>query len=454
MEVTSVQRGTKRKRYEPPPQDLSVKISGKLHHSLKEVKKAAKKAKAFETQKFIKKLKDLRKKSESSGEMGETEQQLELLKELDHELVATTALKTKLNKSRILRENEDVQAAISKELVTEITPATQGTGVAKVQSRLLSSKILAVEVATAVTNLRHVIQPLAPSLEPAGENEQIPERPQKAEAKIVKEKTLPTKAAVISPASVEDVEGEEELDEDAEIDDEGWESGTVEEDGTEGQGGWESGSINGGSSEDSEDDEELAVLPPKKMKKAPAPIRATAKPAGMRSTFLPSLSVGFTRGESDDSDLSETEIKVADIDIKKNRRGQRARRAIWEKKFGKDANHKKKEAETIGPGRFGHGSKPSSNTQHPPNHRSTVPNRRPAVVKSMPQYRQEADTGWGQRTAAPAHSSTLRPTATVRNLAKPRVEEKSMHPSWEAKRRLKEKESAGIVPSQGKKTKF
>lgn len=34
------------------------------------------------------------------------------------------------------------------------------------------------------------------------------------------------------------------------------------------------------------------------------------------------------------------------------------------------------------------------------------------------------------------------------------VEEKSIHPSWEAKRKLKEKDSARIVPSQGTKIKF
>ena len=47
------------------------------------------------------------------------------------------------------------------------------------------------------------------------------------------------------------------------------------------------------------------------------------------STFLPSLSVGFVRGDSDDSDWSEleTEGKSTDLEPKKNRRGQRARRA-------------------------------------------------------------------------------------------------------------------------------
>lgn len=33
-------------------------------------------------------------------------------------------------------------------------------------------------------------------------------------------------------------------------------------------------------------------------------------------------------------------------------------------------------------------------------------------------------------------------------------EEKPLHPSWEAKRKQKEKQSAGIVPSQGTRLRF
>lgn len=43
------------------------------------------------------------------------------------------------------------------------------------------------------------------------------------------------------------------------------------------------------------------------------------------SEFLPSLSVGFTRGNSG-SEISDSETRLVD-GIKKNRRGQRARRA-------------------------------------------------------------------------------------------------------------------------------
>jgi hypothetical protein len=58
------------------------------------------------------------------------------------------------------------------------------------------------------------------------------------------------------------------------------------------------------------------------------PVKAKAKTtaSAAQSTFLPSLSVGYTRGDSPDSAWSDGE-QVADGPLKKNRRGQRARRA-------------------------------------------------------------------------------------------------------------------------------
>ena len=39
-------------------------------------------------------------------------------------------------------------------------------------------------------------------------------------------------------------------------------------------------------------------------------------------------------------------------------------------------------------------------------------------------------------------------------LKKPRREDKALHPSWEAKKRMKEKEPAAIIPSAGKRIVF
>jgi hypothetical protein len=108
--------------------------------------------------------------------------------------------------------------------------------------------------------------------------------------------------------------------------------------------------FSGSSAEENLDDEEgdlsdgaevsegsAVSSPPKKAKsKAAKPVVT----ASGNSTFLPSLMGGY---------ISGSESEASDIDIappaKKNRRGQRARQAIWEKKFKKEANHVKRQNE-------------------------------------------------------------------------------------------------------------
>lgn len=262
-------------------------------------------------------------------------------------------MKTKIKKVRILAENEHVTASVAKELDSNLlVSAAPGTPAAKVQSRLLSSKILAVEVATVVENLRRILEPPKTEAEQGeggrtaeadGTEAVEEERPKKIKKfekteKKVKQKLITEDDEGGGEVSLEDQEREV-------LSDAGWESGTVDDEGGEDD-GWESGSVDGGGvgfgsqmgdeDEDSEDedesDEELRPAPksaPATKKPAkPAPSKTTnVKSSTGQSTFLPSLSVGFIRGGSEDSEWSESEAKIADIDPKKNRRGQRARRA-------------------------------------------------------------------------------------------------------------------------------
>jgi len=141
---------------------------------------------------------------------------------------------------------------------------------------------------------------------------------------------------------------------------------------------------------------------------------------------------------------------------------------IWEKKFGRNANHKKKEAAELAaaaltqPRRvLGHTS--SNNDKLGSNGapaRKSFNNQGPAAAakgasrsKSIPQQHQLADSGWAGRTkGAPAATTSSFNKSSGRKAAE--QGDKPLHPSWEAKRKLKEKESVGIVPSQGKKIKF
>ncbi|ETS77891.1 hypothetical protein PFICI_09953 [Pestalotiopsis fici W106-1] len=95
--------------------------------------------------------------------------------------------------------------------------------------------------------------------------------------------------------------------------------------------------------EESEDEAEgsdssSAISPPPKKVKSKA-TKPTPMTSG-NSQFLPSLMGGYISGS--DSEASDLDIAPP---TKKNRRGQRARQAIWEKKFKKEANHVKKQAE-------------------------------------------------------------------------------------------------------------
>ncbi|KAL0961051.1 hypothetical protein HGRIS_006040 [Hohenbuehelia grisea] len=466
-EATS-SRGTKRKRYEPKQIDLETKLARKLHHELKEVRKVAKKAKTFETQKLVKRLKQLRNKEGNDKEISETEAQIEALKHLDLDVIANSALRSKLKKDGKLSHDDHFQIAMAKEFadVELLVPGSSNGHAAKVENRLLSSKIIAAEVTRIVTSLKVIISPEAPE-EDADDDDEVedeltatPSRPKKA--RVEREAVRSTKSALDGGAS--DLEGEEENEEgdgweSGSVDeenngeeetgeDDGWESGTV----GEAEDGWESGSVSGNDSDDdiaiseasSADDHSQ---PAARKAAAKKPAKQPAASSAANSQFLPSLSVGFIRG-SDDSDL-EGEAKITEIDTKKNRRGQRARRAIWEKKYGRNANHKKKEQEEAAanpnPKQKWGASAPGQARQGKP-----IGGRRPSEQerpRSRPNNQSftagRQDTGWPSRDKAAGTPDQPQP--------KPARAERPLHPSWEAKRK---QQSAGIVPSAGKKIVF
>ena len=85
--------------------------------------------------------------------------------------------------------------------------------------------------------------------------------------------------------------------------------------------------------------------------------------------------------------------------------------SIWEREYGKNANHKKKE--------------------------------RDQALERRRQWEERQ-----QKRAAAAAAREERERAQAQEKSRP------VHPSWEAKKKLKEKEAAAMVPSQGKKLVF
>lgn len=190
-----------------------------------------------------------------------------------------------------------------------IEPGEAGSTLAKIHSRLLSSKILAAQVSASVHALKFLIDPSRSGEYPTGNK--MPNK--KLQLQIPEDHGM--------------------LDLDAEVT--GWEPGTIngrdcgdnESDGAESSMSDRTrklheyeGVSSEGDTNDRDSDDEMKFKSHQVTK-----AKSQESTSNSQSTFLPSLSVGFIKG-SDDSDFDEAEAKEADMP-RKNRRGQRARRA-------------------------------------------------------------------------------------------------------------------------------
>ncbi len=203
---------------------------------------------------------------------------------------------------------------------------------------MLSSKTIADAVQGVIQAFKEILDPSVA----AGKATELEEGDEEEEDAGLDVPPAKSKKARLAPARESDEADESDGGGEAEADDAGWESGTIDGGDDDDSAGWESGSIDDGElrvanssdedeGEDSEGDGEggsseaedapVAKSKPKPTTK-PTAKEAQRKPKVGESTFLPSLAVGFTRGDSDASDLSD-----ADDAPRKNRRGQRARRA-------------------------------------------------------------------------------------------------------------------------------
>lgn len=246
--------------------------------------------------------------------------------------------------------------------------------------------------------------------------------------------------------------------------------------------GWESGSVSGADeppstlnrslalsppdSEDEDEDDQAVSLSPRpaaKKTKPTANANANAKDTApsraskqlTSSTFLPSLSTGFTRGGSEDSDPDddfgeglEDVIGKGSAGVRKNRRGQRARQLyvaslqsvesccawstdhdrIWERKYGKNAKHiqKAKEKETEGNIANAYGKRAGPAKTSTPHSAGSA---RPATATSTRRPASESSTVVDRSKTDPS-PAVHKPSS-------------GLHPSWEAARLRKQKEATG-----------
>ncbi|KAG2361706.1 Bud-site selection protein [Suillus spraguei] len=373
------ERTTKRKRQPQTDEtNIGTKLEKKLHHDAKEVRKAAKKAKTFEVQKILKKMKDARRKGDDNA-VKDIEAQYMALKQLDPGPIADSALSTKIKKDKFLSQDPNLQAAMSRSLSSSsIASAVPGSVLGVVQSRLLSSKVLAVDVSRIIEGLRRLLNPVERIYHAEVDKAEV-SPPQKKKQKAQQNESLPKVPPVDIPSEHESR---------ADLEDDGWESGTVSDGDhfVQGDSGVDEGP-------DEEDD-----------------------------------SISDFDGYSD-TDFSDSEEKAADT-AKKNRRGQRARRAIWEKKFGRHANHVM--------------------TQ-----KASNPSGIAVARKDQRQHRNDNRDSDGRPFSGGRRNAQIpdknRSYASARHMLGNRKEEKSLHPSWEAK---KKQQNVAIVPAQGTRIVF
>ena len=216
---------------------------------------------------------------------------------MDHDRIGTLALKSKLGKDKHLSRNPSIQAAIAKTFVYDVSRASEGMA-AKMESRLLSSKSLSKEVNMAVSSLHSALNP---SGDGGGDDDD--ESSSSHEPQIVDPSAVDNRPDVPEASASGDDSGDSE------------------------------GDTSGGS-DSAGSDGPVQPSPSTQPKKAHSaldrasysPLRSdgASKALGTESVFLPTLSNGFIPGGSD-TDWSDGEAGAADF-VRKNRRGQRARR--------------------------------------------------------------------------------------------------------------------------------
>ncbi|KAI6114407.1 Bud-site selection protein [Pisolithus sp. B1] len=382
---------------------------------------------------MFKKLKKARHDDPTGEGTKDLEQQLEALKHLDCKQIANTALTTKIKKDKKLSEHALVQSAVLAELTSStVSLVPSGAPTAKAQSRVLSSKLLAAEIATVLEALRNYLS----STSDMGEMPNQKGTPGSAKGRKDKDRTS-------SPVSASDSDsGEGHRCQDSEervaTEDDGWQSGTVSDEPSVAD-GWESGRVHDSSDYDKVSDDVTDFGDQTtSLNRTKAQTRKLVSLSKDESVFLPTLSVGFARGGGSDSEFSDSEANVAD-GVKKNRRGQRARRAIWEKKYGKSAHHLKKRQEIAQGTKQLRSPSRGQRTQRQPERKHDYDAR---MLKQT-----SVDKPMSDRTMRRGASTSTDPPRTRQE----QRDERPLHPSWEAKKKQK---TIGIVPSQGTKIIF
>lgn len=202
----------------------------------------------------------------------------------------------------------------------------------------------------------------------------------------------------------------------------------------------------GGSNSEGSSQQELnpeEITEESEVEEEPRKPRAPNKPpptAPKSTTFLPSLSLGgYWSGSESVEDLSDTEQQP-----RRNRRGQQARRALWEKKFGKNANHLKMQSQNRDEGWDSRRGARDSDERGKRGRRRGRRRGRGGLRMSRGDVGGEGRGRGPVRSGANSDPVSARKTKLATNAP--------LHPSWEAAKKAKEQKKTAAF--QGKKVVF
>ncbi|OKL61215.1 hypothetical protein UA08_03386 [Talaromyces atroroseus] len=162
------------------------------------------------------------------------------------------------------------------------------------------------------------------------------------------------------------------------------------------------------------------------------------------TTFLPSLMMGGYWSGSESGDDNDDDAAAARPQ-RKNRMGQQARRALWEKKFGTKANHLQKEAEKRKNKNSGWDMRRGATDDNDANNNARWAKQRDGQSQGFARRRGDYSRDNGHRKDANAAAGGPRSNKTS-------AASTSLHPSWEAARKAKEQKSQASF--EGKKIVF
>ncbi|GAA5976273.1 hypothetical protein JCM11641_001101 [Rhodosporidiobolus odoratus] len=484
---------------DPVAQEKALKAY--LHHAVKLLNKAVKKGKTFELQKLTRKLKSTREPKDGSAvdaaQVAELDAQLQAIKTLPLEALPSYLLTTRLPKLSCLRSSSFLpsllasipsptgkgKSASTSSSSTDLDPLSPE---GKARNRVLAGKV----VGEAWSEIDRAIKKrMGEEVDGKGKKteEEVKGKEEEKKKGIQMDpgRAAALESALLAGAAVEQEDGAEGESSEDEGPVAGFSSGEEDGDDNEGEDDDEAiqaelDALNGdtgsegdwsGSEEDDEGDDDAAsiasdssfpavsaksISTANKKRALPSPspppakkAKASAKPAKpiTSSSFLPSLAAGYVSYSDSDGEDAKW-IRDAEKEDKKgqrkNRRGQRARQAIWEKKFGSAANHITKAS--------GGKAVPLAKMKEQKAKRAAAA----ALAETQPPAPQEPfDIKHSRGGSANPNAQSLGKSRAFGAGVAAALGEK-MHPSWEAKRKQKEAMQAmnvGAAP-QGKKITF